>query len=99
MTNASADQAGIQDVVLLRSEFAVVQVSVDRSANGDRLRIQDLRSGRVFHLDPLELERLTTIRHQDLTYVVSPARGEWFNGTDLLSAPDPRLNGPTPAGS
>lgn len=98
MTQASAEHATIEDGVLLRSEFAVVQVRVDRSANGDRLCIQDLRSGRVFHLDPLELERLTTIRHQDLTYVVSPARGEWFNGVDLLSAPDPGLGGATAAG-
>ncbi len=65
------------DGVVLRSEFATVRVSVDRSANGDRLRIEDLRSGRAFHLDPLELERLTTIRHEDLTYVVSPDRSEW----------------------
>lgn len=65
--------------VVLRSEFAVVRVSPDRSANGDRLRIEDLRSGRTIHLDPLELERLTTIRHEDLTYVVSPDR-EWSSG-------------------
>ncbi len=70
---------------MLRSEFAVVRVSVDRSANGDRLRVEDVRSGRCFHFDPLELERITTIRHQDLAYVVSPTRGEWFNGVDLLS--------------
>jgi len=62
---------------VLRNEFAAVRVSVDRDANGDRLRIEDLRSGRTFHLDPLELERLTTIRHEDLTYVVSPDRTEW----------------------
>ncbi len=61
---------------VLRSEFAVVRVCADRSANGDRLRIEDLRSGRTIHLDPLELERLTTVRHEDLTYVVSPDR-EW----------------------
>lgn len=86
MTDAlSGDLA---DGVVLRSEFAVVRVSVDRSANGDRLRVEDLRSGRCFHFDPLELERLTTIRHQDLAYVVSPARGEWFNGVDLLSTAD-----------
>ena len=65
------------DGAVLRSEFAAVRVSVDRSANGDRLRIEDLRSGRTFHLDPLELERLTTVRHEDLTYVVSPDRTEW----------------------
>lgn len=74
--------------VVLRSEFSVVRVAVDRSANGDRLRLEDVRSGRVFWLDPLEIERLTTIRHEDLTYVVTPARGEWFNGPDLLTASD-----------
>src|SRR5581483_475037 len=70
---------------VLRSEFAAVRVTVDRNANGDRLRIEDLRSGRSFHLDPLELERLTTIRHEDLTYVVSPDRIEW----DADDAPGP----------
>lgn len=80
--------------VVLRSEFAVVRVAVDRSANGDRLRLEDLRSGRLFWLDPLEIERLTTIRHEDLTYVVTPARGEWFNGADLLAASDTRDSRP-----
>lgn len=71
--------------VVLRSEFSVVRVAVDRSANGDRLRLEDVRSGRVFWLDPLEIERLTTISHEDLTYVVTPARSEWFNGADILT--------------
>jgi len=74
--------------VVLRSEFSVVRVAVDRTANGDRLRLEDLRSGRVFWLDPLEIERLTTIRHEDLTYVVTPARSEWFNGADILTQSD-----------
>ena len=78
----------LEEGVVLRSEFATVRVSVDRTANGDRLRVEDVRSGRCFYLDPLELERLATVRHQDLAYVVSPDRGEWFNGVDVLARSD-----------
>lgn len=88
--SGSPPSTTLADGVVLRSEFAVVRVRVDRSANGDRLCIEDMRSGRSFHLDPLELERLTTVRHQDLAYVVSPTRGEWFNGVDLLSTTSER---------
>lgn len=86
MSGAPGERSEVEAGVVLRSEFAVVRVSVDRSANGDRLRVEDVRSGRSFCLDPLELERLTTIRHRDLGDVVSPSRDEWPAGTDLLAA-------------
>lgn len=56
----------------LRSEFARVRVSLDRSANGDRLAVIDLRTGAQIYLDPLELERLTAARHHDLAALVRP---------------------------
>ncbi|MPY92707.1 MAG: hypothetical protein GEV08_06430 [Acidimicrobiia bacterium] len=64
------DEAG---GVHLRNEFASVTVSVDRSANGDRLAIVDLRSGQAIFLDPLELERLAWARHDQLAQLVAPA--------------------------
>lgn len=67
----------------LRSEFAVVEVQHDVDANGDRLRITDLRSGRTLWLDPLELERLTAASHADLAYLVAPALDDAGFG-DLL---------------
>jgi hypothetical protein len=39
----------------LTSEFASVQVSLDRNANGPRLLVRDLESGDQIYLDPLEL--------------------------------------------
>jgi hypothetical protein len=74
MNEAHRDDDGF----VLRSEFAVVRVSVDEEANGVRLRIEDLRTGRVAFFDPLELERLTAATHADLTHIVSPSGAEWW---------------------
>lgn len=43
----------------LASEFASVEVSLDLSANGPRLRVGDLNTGRERFLDPLQLQSLT----------------------------------------
>ena len=56
----------------LRNEFASVRVRVDRTANGERLEVLDVRSGRAILLDPLELERLAWTRHDQLAGVVAP---------------------------
>ena len=48
---------------ILRNEFATVLVATDNSANGCRLLIHDLHTGREVYLDPLELEALTRIPH------------------------------------
>lgn len=65
---------------LLRNEFSAVELTVDRDANSPRLRITDLRNGRIGYLDPLELERLSAARHADLAWIVSPANGESVDG-------------------
>ena len=57
-------------VLTLQSEFAMVEVGVDHSANGVRLRIRDCATGAVILLDPLELAALTTWDHGDLTPLV-----------------------------
>jgi hypothetical protein len=56
----------------LRNEFASVRVRLDRTANGDRLEVLDVRSGHAILLDPLELERLAWARHDQLAGVVAP---------------------------
>jgi hypothetical protein len=61
----------------LKSEFAHMQVSVNRSANGPRLEIQDLRTGQTFYLDPLELESLAWSRHEDLAVLLDPSYRRW----------------------
>ena len=48
---------------LFRSEFALVRVSKDVSANGERLLIEDMSTGNTIYLDPLELEALTRASH------------------------------------
>jgi hypothetical protein len=63
--------------VELKSEFAVVEVELDVSANGPRLKILDKRTGRTTYLDPLELESLAWARHQDLAPLVDPSLGRW----------------------
>lgn len=43
----------------LSNEYALVELSKDHSANGERLKIRSTRTGRVTYLDPLLLEALT----------------------------------------
>lgn len=45
--------------ITLNNEYALVELSVDRDANGERLRIRSAKTGRVTYLDPLLLEALT----------------------------------------
>lgn len=45
----------------LRSEFAAVEVELDQTANGPRLKVTDLESGQSVYLDPLQLQALTMI--------------------------------------
>jgi hypothetical protein len=49
----------------LRSEFAVVDVTVLRDGNGVRMRVRDPETGACIVLDPLELEALTRMEHRD----------------------------------
>lgn len=48
-------------------------MTLDEDANGPRLFIQDLQSGESIHLDPLELEALTRLRHSDLKTFLDPS--------------------------
>ncbi|MGW7824081.1 hypothetical protein ACWGLF_39640 [Streptomyces puniciscabiei] len=63
--------------LLLHSEFAAVAVRVDRSGRGPRLLVEDRRSGRRIHLDPLELASLTWLSHGDLGPFLDPSRTGW----------------------
>lgn len=69
----------------LASEFARVRVARDDDANGPRLRIEDLRSGRVVHLDPLEVASLTWLAHEDLRPFLDPSQTGWrtFDPKDM----------------
>ena len=63
--------------IVLKSEFAHVSVELDETANGPRLKVEDLRTGRVGYLDPLELESLAWCLHGDLMSLLDPSFRRW----------------------
>ena len=62
---------------IVGSEFAEVAVSVDHSANGTRLRLEDLRGGRVRYLDALELETIVWLPAEHLQAFLDPSATRW----------------------
>ena len=71
----------VHEGVILESEFAKVRVVPDTSANGPRLRIEDLRSGVVGYLDPLELETLAWATKDQLAPLMDPSALRWRTST------------------
>lgn len=62
---------------IVDSEFASVSLSIDHEGNGPRLRIEDLRTGRVGYLDALELETLAWLPDGALHPLLDPALHRW----------------------
>jgi hypothetical protein len=62
---------------VIGNEFAQVSVNFDTSANTPRLRLEDLRSGRVRYLDALELETIIWLAEERLTTLMDPSAGRW----------------------
>lgn len=62
---------------VVASEFAQVAVSLDLDANGVRLRLQDLRTGRVRCLDALELETIVWLRDEHMSALLDPSADRW----------------------
>lgn len=71
---AAEDDPAAWDLV---SEFGAVALSVDHEGNGPRLRIQDLKTGHVGYLDPLELETLAWLPEGGLHQVLDPSHHRW----------------------
>ena len=65
-----------QDAVVA-SEFAAVSVRIDDTANGPRLRLEDLRGGKVRYLDALELETIIWLREDHLGRLLDPSADRW----------------------
>ncbi|MCW3039230.1 MAG: hypothetical protein JWM31_1135 [Solirubrobacterales bacterium] len=61
----------------LSSEFASVRVRIDTDGNGPRLRVEDLRTGHVGFLDPLELETLAWLPEGGLHKLLDPSLHRW----------------------
>ncbi|WP_433799847.1 hypothetical protein [Actinomycetospora sp. CA-084318] len=59
------------------NEFAEVAVRVDTEANSPRLRLEDLKTGRVRYLDALELETLVWLPDGHLAKLLDPSADRW----------------------
>jgi hypothetical protein len=59
------------------SEFASVAAALDATANGPRLRLEDLRTGKVRFLDALELETIVWLPDGHLTQLLDPSADRW----------------------
>ena len=64
----------------LVNEFAAVSVERDDSGNGPRLRIEDLKTGRIGFVDPLELETLAWLPDGALHRFLDPSFHRWRAG-------------------
>jgi hypothetical protein len=68
--------------LLLENEFGSVAVSVDHTANGPRLRIENRQNGRVVFLDPLEVASLTWLTHERLGPFLDPSQTGWSSSSE-----------------
>ena len=73
--NGAVKVPGVGAVV--ESEFAQVSVNFDTTGNSPRLRLEDLRTGRVRYLDALELETLVWLSQEHLTILLDPSSDRW----------------------
>jgi hypothetical protein len=73
--SGAVDVPGVGPVV--GSEFAEVSVRFDVDGNAPRLRLEDLRSGRVRYLDALELETIIWLPEERLTGLLDPSHSRW----------------------
>ncbi len=71
------DDAVLSSGDVIGSEFAEVRVSVDHAGNSSRLRLEDLRTGRVRHLDALELETIVWLTDGHLNRLLDPSADRW----------------------
>lgn len=62
---------------IVGSEFAEVSVTFDLAGNSPRLRLEDLRTGRVRYLDALELETIVWLPEERLTALLDPSATRW----------------------
>ncbi|MFL6024117.1 MAG: hypothetical protein ACJ72O_12325 [Marmoricola sp.] len=64
-------------VGLVENEFASVSVRIDGGGNSARLRVEDLRTGEVGFLDPLQLEALVHLAQDRLDRLLDPSADRW----------------------
>ena len=76
-TNEPAAVGSATEPIELSSEFAAVAISIDHDGNGPRLRIEDLKTGQIGFLDPLELETLAWLPEGGLHKLLDPSLLRW----------------------
>ena len=62
------------------NEFARVTCRLDAEGNSSRLRIEDMRTGKVRYLDALELEALVWLPDGRLDKLLDPSLFRWRDG-------------------
>jgi hypothetical protein len=82
--SSSVEVPGVGPVI--GNEFAQVAVQFDTDGNAARLRLEDLRTGRVRYLDALELETIIWLPEQRLVALLDPSEDRW-RGDDSVSTP------------
>ena len=83
----------VEPLCTVASEFASVAVSIDHDGNSPRLRLEDLRSGTVRHVDALELESLIWAPEHWWRRLLDPSLHRWRDpdpGPGIESLPDER---------
>lgn len=70
-------------IEVLRNEFALVEVRVAGGPDGPGLWIRSMISGAEVALRPTDLERLSALRHRDLSPLIDPS------GMVVTEEPDP----------
>lgn len=68
----TGDEGGV-----VESEFASIAVRLDGDGNSLRLRLEDLRTGRVRFLDALELESIIWMADGHLSQLLDPSHERW----------------------
>jgi hypothetical protein len=69
--------AGASADSVVANEFAAVSVRVDGEGNSPRLRLEDLKSGKVRFLDALELETLVWLPDGHMQSLLDPSSDRW----------------------
>ncbi|MEV8195375.1 hypothetical protein AB0P13_25230 [Rhodococcus pyridinivorans] len=62
---------------IVHSEFAQVRIGIDYEGLSPRLRLEDLKTGRVRFLDALELETIVWLRDEHLEDLLDPSSDRW----------------------
>ncbi|ALL79739.1 hypothetical protein AD006_31890 (plasmid) [Pseudonocardia sp. EC080610-09] len=62
---------------IVGNEFAEVSIRIDDEANSRRLRVEDLKTGRVRFLDALELETIVWLPEGNLRRLLDPSSDRW----------------------